>query len=77
MGEDRDPVERFLSQPAEAVASDEDRPVPRRAPRRSARAWLRHLLFEGRPGAYSSIMPRRADGKRAGPFFFNGNGRGR
>jgi hypothetical protein len=86
---ERDPIEVFLSQPAEVA--DEDRPEPRstdamamdRPPESNVGLWRRfahrltHFMFEKEPSKYSSIAPRRADGTRSKIFWFNGNGRGR
>ncbi|MDE3065598.1 MAG: hypothetical protein KGJ36_08000 [Acidobacteriota bacterium] len=77
---DDDPVQRFLAQPAEHAAGDAEPDEPAAAPRGSRRSfaqWVAHVLFAKEPSAYSSISPRRADGTRTRPFFFNGNGRGR
>jgi hypothetical protein len=38
---------------------------------------LSGLMADREPDTYSSISPRRPDGTRTRPFFFNGNGRGR
>lgn len=79
MSED-DPIDRFLSQPAEVGAGDHDEPgdaadsVPASG---NLRARLRHFFFEKAPSPYSSIAPRDPGGQRTKIFFFNGNGRGR
>ena len=78
---ENDPIDRFLSQPAEAVVGDHDEIAhdgkdPQVA-QRGLRARLSHFFFEKSPSSYSSIAPRQADGKRSTIFFFNGNGRGR
>jgi len=44
------------------------------------RRWwwtLTHLMDDWPSGGFSSISPRRPDGTRTKPFFFNGNGMGR
>lgn len=78
MENQEDPIGRFLAQPPEEGTGDreESRPAPH-TPHRGAWGWLTHFLFEKEPSAYSSITPRRADGKRTKPFFFNGSGWGR
>ncbi len=71
-------IERFLAQPPERGVGDAPvEPAPRAPAHRSFRQSLRHFLFEKEPTGYSSLTPRRADGTRSKPFFFNGNGRGR
>ena len=72
-------LQRFLSQPAEHGFSDAERPPesPTPTPRVGWRARFRHFMFEKEPSQYSSLSPRRPDGTRTKPFFFNGNGLGR
>ena len=77
-----DAVERFIVQPPghdvgdEADAHDEVE-SPGIVVHRSFTQRLRHFLFEKKPGEYSSIAPRTPDGRRSGPFFYNGSGLGR
>ncbi len=78
MPEQDDPINRFLSQPPEeGVGDHEEAERPRSAPHCGFWGSLNHFLFEKKRSDYSSISPRRADGTRTKPFFFNGNGRGR
>lgn len=78
MAEHDDPIDRFLSQPPEVGAGDQEEARSKQpAPHRGVWGWLSHFLFEKEPSDYSSIAPRRADGKRTKPFFFNGSGWGR
>ncbi|MGC8499249.1 MAG: hypothetical protein ACP5OV_07140 [Acidimicrobiales bacterium] len=77
MSDGEGPVERFLHQDPAPLASDPVARAPRGARARRRRGWLTHFLFDKRPSPYSSIAPRRADGTRTKPFFFNGSGRGR
>ena len=74
-----DPMKAFLSQPPEHGFNDEEEETvaTQLAPHRSFMRWLKEFLFDKKPSGYSSIAPRKADGTRTGPFFFNGNGRGR
>lgn len=76
-----DTVGRFLAMPPEHGVSDEveaeDEVTYPPTDNRTFWQKLNHFLFEKKPSEYSSIAPRGPDGKRYGPFFFNGNGRGR
>jgi hypothetical protein len=77
VADQNDPIERFLGQPAEHGVGDDDAATPRPAPPRGFWQKVNQFLFEKAPSDYSSIAPRRSDGTRTKPFFFNGNGRGR
>ena len=77
MAESDDPIERFLAQPSEHGAGDDEVAPPRPAPPRGFWTKVNHFLFEKEASDYSSIAPRGADGTRTKLFFFNGNGRGR
>lgn len=72
-------LDRFLAQPPEHGFDDElvKLRTTYHTSRRTLRQFIVHFLFEKEAGASSSISPRRADGSRTKPFFFNGNGRGR
>lgn len=72
-------VDRFLAQPPESGIGDEPEEAlaPAQVPPRTLWQAIVHFLFEKEPSAYSSISPRKADGTRTKPFFFNGGGRGR
>ena len=72
-------LDRFLAQPPEHGVGDEpvETPAPAHLPRRTLWRVIVHFLFEKEPSGYSSISPRKADGTRTKPFFFNGGGRGR
>ena len=78
---ENDPIDRFLSQPAEVSAGDHDERAGDDndvdGVRAGLRARLRHFFFEKTPSPYSAIAPRQTDGRRTKIFFFNGNGRGR
>ncbi len=74
----REAIDRFLAQPPEHGVGDGPGVVP--SPVHAQRSFWQsvfHFLFEKEPSQYSSIAPRKADGTRTKPFFFNGNGRGR
>ncbi len=77
MSDAEDLVERFIHQDPASPDSDPVLGATDHAPARPRRGWLTRFLFEKRASPYSSIAPRRADGTRTKPFFFNGSGRGR
>lgn len=81
-GTDRDPISEFLATPARHYDED-DEPAAGQGDgdasivHMNIRQRFRRFMFEKQPSGYSSLSPRKPDGRRTKIFFFNGNGRGR
>lgn len=75
----KEAIDAFVHQPA--LHADEDAPPSEGGPApRKRTGWRKaviNFMFNKKPSAYSSLVPRDSQGGRSKPFFFNGNGRGR